>query len=62
MKMFIAIRWYFGEDMKLIRRYNHDLMVMRIYIQFERILDVEGRFIDDGTEGVEMRLNRVTYI
>ena len=48
--------------MKLIRRYIDDLMIVRIYIQFERILDVEGRYIGDGTEGVEMRLNGVIYV
>ena len=48
--------------MKLIRRYNHDSMVVRIYIQFERILDVEGGYIDDGTERAEMRLNEVIYV
>ena len=48
--------------MKLIRRYNHDSMVVRIYIQFERILDVEGGYIDDETEEVEMRLNGAIYV
>ena len=60
--MFIAIRWYFGEDMKLIRRYDRDVMVVRIYIHFERILDVGGGYIDDGMEGVELRLNEVIYV
>ena len=62
MKMFIAIRWYFGEDMKLNRRYSHNSMVARIYIQFERILDVEGGYIDAGMEGVGMRLDGMIYV
>ena len=48
--------------MKLIRRHNHDSMVVRIYNQFERILDVEGGYIDDETEEVEMRLNGVLHV
>ena len=42
--------------MKPIWRYNDDLMIVW------RILDVEGGYIHDGTEGVEMRLNGVIYV
>ena len=48
--------------MKLIRRYDRDVMVVRMYIHFERILDVGGGYIDDGTEGVVLRLNGVIYV
>ena len=42
-----------------MRRYNDDFMVVRIHIQFWRILDGEGGYIHDGMEGAEMRLNGV---
>ena len=36
-----------------MRRCNDDLMIVRIHIQFWRILDGEGGYIHDGMEGAE---------